>query len=166
MQKILTPDEKKSLTTLMVIWFTMLGALFTYVIVCYMIMTQTDFKTMHTPEWLQTPLFSDISIIAFVYALALTILVIGILYYKSSYAKLLLKISNERFESEEEKFKAFRTQYTTLMFVNLAIFEAIAIVGLIVFLLTLDFSTFLNLVIVAAVGFVMVMPSQTKFHYQ
>ena len=165
MQKMLTSDEKKSLKTLMMIWFTMLGALFTYVVVCYMMMTQTDFKTMHTPEWLQTPLFASLSIIDVVYALALIILGIGTLYFKSSYAKLLAKIAHETFESEEEKFKAFRTQYTTLMFVNLAIFEAIAIIGLIVFLVTLDFSTFLNLVLIAAIGFVTVMPTQAKFSY-
>jgi hypothetical protein len=165
MQKMLTPDEKKSLTTLMVIWFTMLGALFTYVAVCYMIMTQSNFKTQYTPDVLQTPLFAGLSTIDCVYALALLILGIGILYFKSAYTKLVAKITHETFESEEEKFKAFRTRYTTLMFVNLAIFEVIAIIGIIVFLLTLDFSTFLNLVLLAAIGFVKVMPVQAKFSY-
>jgi len=163
MRDALSSDAKKSLNALMIVWVTMLSSLGVYMMVCYMIMSQGQFKAPHTPEFLHTPFLAGINIIVFIYAVAFLVLAFGIIHFKSSYAKLVEKITTQHFETNEEAFNTFRKEYSTIMFLHLTIFNIISILGVIVFLMTLDFSTLLNLMIIAAVGFFLVMPSQARF---
>jgi hypothetical protein len=51
------------------------------------------------------------------------------------------------------------------MFTHIAIFNLIAILGVIVFLMTFDFTTLMNMIIIALLGFVLLIPSKAKFEF-
>lgn len=162
----LSEASRKSLTTLMFIWLAMIGALFIYGIVCYMLLAQGTMKAMYSPEILRTTSFVGINVLFWLYIVAALVLAGGFLHFKSAYAKAVAKVTEQTFENADDEFNAFKTQYTTLMFVHLATFESIAILGIVVFLTTGDFTTLLNLIVLALVGFVLVMPSKAKFEYK
>ncbi len=163
MNKTLSSDAKKSLNTLMIVWVTMLSSLGVYMMVCYMIMTQGNFKAPRTPAFLHTPFFMGIDAIIFVYGVAFLLLAFGIIHFKSSYAKLVEKMATQTFETADDAFNDFRKAYANVMFIHMSIFNAISILGVIVFLVTLDFSTLINLMILAAAGYFLVMPNAKKF---
>lgn len=162
----LSDASSKTLTTLMFIWLAMVGALFVYGIVCYMLLTQGSIKVMYSPDILRTTAFMGVNLLLWLYIAAALVLAGGFMHFKSSYAKAVAKMMEQTFESADDEFNAFKTQYTTLMFVHLATFESIAIVGIVVFLTTGDFTTLINLITLALVGFVLVMPSKAKFEYR
>lgn len=166
MQNTLSPESQKSLTNLMIIWFTMVGALFVYLFVCYLVLIQEKFKAPYTLDILQTNLFMSIEANTAIYIAAALIFIVGDFNFKTSYRKLIFDVARQTFENKDEEFKYFRTKYTTMMFIHLAIFDAIAILGVIIFFLTLDFTTLVNLVIISLFGFVVVMPSKSKFQYR
>ena len=76
---------------------------------------------------------------------------------------MVKEILAQTFESKEEEFNTFKTRYVTLMFVHLALFESIAILGIVVFLTTGDFTTMVNLTLFALAGFLVIVPSRVKF---
>ena len=159
-------QDAKALNTLKILWFTMLNALFVYGAICYFLMAYAAYKPRYTLEVLHTPVFLGLTWLTVIYALSVTVLAIGILHFNRVYKALDASMKTQTFESEEAASAFFRKAYTTQMFVHLAIFDAVAIVGLVVFMLTLDFSTLVNLLIIASVGFFFVMPSQAKFAYR
>lgn len=157
--------SQKSLTTLMLIWFSMVSALFVYVLVCYMLLSQGGINVLYSPEILRSTFFLTLNLLVWAYLFAGVVLGVGIFHFKSAYAKMVKEILAQTFESKEEEFNTFKTRYVTLMFVHLAIFESIAILGIVVFLTTGDFTTMVNLTLFALAGFLVVVPSRAKFTY-
>ncbi len=45
---------KKSLITLMIIWFAMVGTLLTYLLVCYAVLIEENYKILYAIDILQT----------------------------------------------------------------------------------------------------------------
>ncbi len=155
--------SQKSLSTLMVIWFAMVSALFVYVLVCYMLLSQGGINVLYSPEILRSTFFLNLNLLVWAYLAGGVVLGAGIFHFKSAYAKMVKEILAQTFESKEEEFNTFKTRYVTLMFVHLALFESIAILGIVVFLTTGDFTTMVNLTLFALAGFLVVVPSRAKF---
>ncbi|NCD11497.1 MAG: hypothetical protein EOL93_03015 [Epsilonproteobacteria bacterium] len=157
--------SQKSLTTLMVIWFAMVGALFVYVLVCYMLLSQGAINVLYSPEILRSTFFLHINLLVWAYLVGGVVLGAGIFHFKRAYTKMAREVLAQTFEREEEAFNTFKSRYVSLMFVHLALFESIAILGIVVFLTTGDFTTMVNLTLFALAGFLVVIPSRAKFTY-
>ncbi len=117
---------------------------------------------MYTMEVLHDTLFMGLSIYSSIYIASAIIFVTGYIYFDKSYNKLVEDTKDQSFDSEEES-KSFKTKYTTIMFISMAIFESIVIIGMVVFLQTLDFNTFLIFSAISALGFLLVIPTKSKF---
>lgn len=150
----------------MIIWFTMVFSIFMYLSVCYYILIEKSYKPVYDIEILQNNLFLNINIYTSIYILA-AIVFIGTYYnFKRSYSKIVTDTINEEFEDIEAEFKSFKEKYVSSMFVHLALYESIIILGVIVFLLTLDFTTLTILAFISTFGFILVMPNKSKFKYR
>ena len=166
MQNTLSDESQKSLNALMVRWFIIAASLVVYLFIGYMLVVTQTYTSPYTVEILQTTLFSGMSIHAALYLFAAIIFVGGDVHAKSSYKKLLQAASEQKFKNKDDEFNFYRTRYASIMFVHIAIFNVIAILGVIVFLVTLDFATLMNLIIVSLLGFVLMFPHKTKFEFQ
>ncbi|WP_072679601.1 hypothetical protein [Arcobacter sp. LA11] len=159
-------ESRKSTHILIKVWFTMFSMQFVYLIICYFMLNEKSYKTLYSPEILKnTILYMNIDLYTNIYILSIIILIGGYLYYKKAYSKLVNDTQEKEFQNIEEEFKYFKSKYLNIMFTCLAIFEIIAVIGLIVFLTTLDFSTMAILIVITAIGFLLVIPSESKFIY-
>ena len=162
----ISEKSRKSISVLIMIWFTMFFAQIIYLFACYFILEEGLYKPQYGPEILKnTILYMNIDIYTNIFILSAIILIGGYLYFKKTYSNLISNIQEKKFESIEEEFNYFKTKYLTIMFTCLAIFESIAVIGLIVFLTTLDFPTTATLIIIAIIGFILVIPNESKFIY-
>lgn len=161
----LSSKSRNSITSFMGIWFTMLTAQFIYLFVCYYMLEEGLYKGMYSVDILKENIFLGINLYTIIYVVALLIIFIGYTFFKKSYTNLVTDTNGERFKDEEEEFKFFSQKYITLMFVYLAIFEVVAILGLVVFLTTLEFNITLHLIILTSIGFILIMPNKNKFNY-
>ncbi len=159
-------QDVKALKTLKVVWFTMLNALLVYGAICYFLMAYAAYKPRYTPEVLHVPVFLGLTWLSVIYLFSVIVTAIGIAHFNRVHKALIASMKTQTFESEEAAFAFLIKAYTTQMFIHLAIFDAVAIVGLVVFMLTLDFTTLVNLLIIASVGFFFVMPGQAKLAYR
>ena len=164
MKSPLLQTRRRPPNTLMMTWAIMLASLVTYLFVCYMILHQPSFHARYGIESLHTPLFGPINVLMLVYVVAVLIFTVGIVSFRVFYGKLAKRFAQQSFESTEQKREAFKKKYSALMFSYLAIFNAIIVWGVVVFLLSGDFSTLINLATLTAVGFFVVMPTQAKFN--
>ncbi len=161
----LSNESKKSLNIMMIIWTTLLGSLFIYLLIAYMLLTELEYKAIYTLDILQTNVFMGINLYASIYIVSAILFLIGYYHFKKSYKKIVIDTNNKEFDNIDEEFKYFREKYLTNMFIELAIFDAIAILGIVVFLMTFDFNTLINLIIITTLGFILIMPSKNKFRY-
>ena len=160
-------DVKKSfLTPLMIKWFAMIASLFLYLFICYMFQVTGTLKPLYTAEILQKNLFNGMTIHAAIYLASAIIFIVGDLLFKASYKRLVIETVNKKFKNKEEELTFFTPKYTSLMFRHIAIFNTISIIGVVVFFMTLDFATLVNLIIVALLGMTLVMPNKVKFEFQ
>ncbi|MEA3490599.1 MAG: hypothetical protein U9R27_01720 [Campylobacterota bacterium] len=158
--------SQKDRFVLLILWGSMFMTLFIYIFICYIIKSEEMFVPMYTMEVLQDTLFMGLSIYSSIYITSAILFAVGYIYFDKSYNKLVEDTKDQSFESEEEKSKSFKTRYTTIMFISMAIFESIVIIGMVVFLQTLDFDTFLILSALSASGFLLVIPTRSKFDYR
>lgn len=161
----ISKESKKSINTSILIWFTMFSAQFVYLLVCFILLEKDLYKSILEPHILKNILFMNIDIQTSIYILSILVLIIEYSYFKKTYSKLVLNTQAEDFKNTEEEFKYFKEKYISLMFICLAIFESIVILGIIVFLTTLNFYMMLNLVGIAMIGFLLVIPNKNKFNY-
>lgn len=161
----LSSESKKSINVLIMIWFSMFTAQLIYLILCIFMQKEGLYKAMYKPEVLNNTIIMNINIHTIIYILAILILVSGYIYFKNAYSKLIMDIQKQNFKDIEKEFKYFKEKYLNIMFVCLAVFEMIAILGIIVFLTTEDLSTMIILIIIAMSGFLLVIPNKSKFTY-
>ncbi|PLY07363.1 MAG: hypothetical protein C0625_07070 [Arcobacter sp.] len=161
----LSAESKNKLNTFMFIWFLMLGAQIIYLFVCYYILKEGLYKSIYSLEILNKNIYLGIDLYTLIHIVSILILIAGYFFFTKNYSKLVDKTNKTKFQNIEEEFDFFSTKYISMMFVYLAIFEIIAIIGLLVFLTTLDFYTAMNLIIIAVIGFILVMPNKNKFNY-
>jgi hypothetical protein len=165
MQNTLSDESKKSLNALMMRWFIIAASLVLYLFICYILLLTEAYTPPYSVELLQANLFSGMTIHAALYLLAAIIFVGTDVHAKASYKKLLLAASEQTFKTKDDEFNFFKTHYSSIMLIHIAIFKLIAILGVIVFLLTFDFTTLMNLVIVSLLGFVLMIPNQAKLTF-
>lgn len=159
-------ESKKSINVSIIIWFTMFTAQFIYLFVCFFILNEGLYKTIYSPDVLNNILFLSINIQTSIYIASILTLTGGYIYFKKAYSQLVIETEKQKFKDIEKEFKYFKSKYLTLMFICLAIFEGIVILGMIVFLTTLNISIMVNLVLIATIGFILVIPNKSKFHYR
>ena len=140
-------------------------AIFVYIFVAYILKLQNEMTPVYTQEALQKPLWMGISVYGAIYIVSAIAFVAGYIFFDKSYNSLLTSIKEDSFDSEEERKRNFQAKYTTIMLVSIAIFESIVVMGLVLFLVTLDLNTMIGLAIVSSVGFFLVMPTKSKFDY-
>lgn len=165
MQNTLSDESKKSLNTLMKIWFAIAASLLLYLVVCYILFITETYHPPFSLEVLQTNLLSGLTLHAGLYLIAAIIFIGADTHSKYSYRKLLQAAANQKFKTKNDEFNFFRTKYASIMFTHIAIFNLIAILGVIVFLMTFDFTTLMNMIIIALLGFVLLIPSKAKFEF-
>lgn len=165
MQPTLSDESKKSLNTMMITWFAIAVSLLLYLFICYMLFVTQTINPPYTLETLQTNLFGGMTIHSALYLVAAIIFIGTDAHAKHAYKKLLLEAGNQKFKTKEDEFNFFRTKYASIMIVHIALFNLIAIFGVIVFLMTFDFTTLMNLIIIALLGFVLMLPSRSKLGF-
>lgn len=162
MQENLNKESKNKVITLLVIWGSMAMALVVYYIVAYMILVGRTMKFMKTPEFLNETLINGISYKVAALSASLIIFIGAYTYFKSAYKKLVLKVKNEEIFDIDERFKVFSQSYVTLMFVVLALYEMIAIMGIVLFLITGDINILSTLLLISFFGFLTLLPTKSK----
>lgn len=165
MHQTLSDESKKSFNTLMITWFAIAASLLLYLVLCYALFITEAFKPFYTLEALQANLFSGMTLHSALYLVAAMIFIGSDAHAKYAYKKLLQEASSQNFKTKDDEFNFFRTKYASIMFVHTAIFNLIAILGVIVFLMTFDFTTLMNLIIIALLGFVLMLPSRAKLTF-
>jgi hypothetical protein len=165
MQNTLSDESKKSLNALMVRWFIIAASLVLYLFMGYILFATKAYTPPYSVELLQANLFSGMTIHAALYLVAAIIFVGTDVHSKASYKKLLLAASEQTFKTKDDEFNFFKTHYASIMFLHIAIFNSIAILGVITFLFTMDFTTLMNLVIVSLLGFVLMIPNQARLTF-
>jgi len=165
MQNTLSNESKKSLNALMITWFTLTASLMFYLFICYIFFVTEAFTPPFTVEILQTNLFNGMSMHAALYLVAAIIFIGGDVHSKSSYKKLLLEAMNQKFKTHEDEFNFFRTNYASIMLIHIGVFNVIAILGVIVFFLTFDLTTLMNLIIISLLGCVLMFPTKAKLTF-
>jgi len=162
----LDEESKKSQITLIIIWSAMVMALFVYLFVCYMILEMNTMTFMKTPEFLNEAFIAGLSYKFIAYLSTIFIFIIAQINSKKMYNKNVEQTKNENIVDINEEFKFFRTRYTTSMFISLAIYESIAIIGIIIFLTTGDIITFTTFVFITFLGFITVAPTKNRLNYK
>ncbi len=162
MQESLNKDSRSKLRTILVIWGAMVMALIVYFIVAYIIFTTKSMHFMKTPDFLNEVFIGGISYKIAALILSFAIFIGAYIYFNSRYKKLVMQIKEENISDVNDRLNAFSPLYTTLMFTVLALYEAIAIIGLVIFLTTGDINTFSTFLIIALFGFFTVMPTKNK----
>ena len=162
MQEILNKESKSKLRTILVIWGTMIMAIVVYFIVAYIILTTKSMHFMKTPDFLNEVFIAGISYKIAALILSFAIFIGAYIFFNSRYNKLVMQIKEENISDVNDILKAFSPLYITLMFIVLAIYELIAIIGLIIFLVTGDINTFGTFLIIALFGFFTVIPTKSK----
>ncbi len=161
----LSNESRQSINGSIIIWFSMLIAQFIYLFVCFYILDEGLYKAIFDQKILTNTLFMNIDIHNAIYLVSIIILITGYLYFKKAYSHLISETKKQNFKDIEEEFKYFKEKYLSIMFISLAIFEIIVILGIVVFFTTLNFIIITNLVIIAVLGFLLVIPSKGKFDY-
>ena len=165
MQHTLLNESTKSLNALMLTWFALAASLLLYLFICYMLFVTNAFIPPFTVETLQKNLFSGMTLHSALYILAAIIFIGGDVHSKSSYKKFLLVAMNQKFQMQDDKFNFFRTNYASIMLMHMGIFNIIAILGVIIFFLTFDLTTLMNLIIITLLGFVLMFPHKAKLTF-
>ena len=166
MYENLNDESKKAQISLIIIWATMAMALFVYLLVCYMVLETNSMEFMKTPEFLDEVFIAGLSYKLLAYLSSTLIFIVAYMYSKNLYNKIVQQTQSENIIDIDEEFKSFRTKYTTIMFISLASYETIAILGIVIFLTTGDIVTFGVLVLTAFVGFTTVMPTRNRLNYK
>lgn len=165
MQYTLSDKSQKSLNALMRKWFALTASVLFYLCICYIVFVTEAFTPPFTIEILQKNLFSGMTLHAALYLIAAIVFIGGDVYSKYSYKKLLAEAMNQKFKTSENEFNFFRTNYATIMFVHIGIFNVIALLGVIVFFLTFDLTTLINLLIISLLGCILMFPHKTKLTF-
>jgi hypothetical protein len=158
-----TKEQTTTIPTMMVIWGAMFMSIGVYNIVAYMIMTYGEYQPTFSKDILEQPLLGSLDIKSLAYLASFAIFWGTFLYFKKSLTKIKQDVQDMHIMDKEERFQKFSQRYLTLMFVALAMFESITIIGIIMFLTALSFKSLLFLSVISAVGFIIVMPNKSKF---
>ena len=158
-----TKLQKNTIPTVMMIWGVMFMSLGIYLVVAYMIMNYGNYQPTFSKDILEQSLLGALDVKSTAYLVSFMIFWGAFFYFKKGLHKLKEEVRSLNILDKEERFQEFSKKYLTLMFITLALFEAIMIIGIIMFLTALSFKSLLFLTVIAAVGFIIVMPNKTKF---